>query len=54
MTMTLMSADTSKLIREFYLENGDVAVLEDFKKMMFAPYGPGVRSGVLFRCLANC
>lgn len=37
--------DTSKLIREFYLENGDVAVLEDFKKMMFAPYGPGMRGG---------
>jgi len=37
--------DTTKLIRDLYLENGEIAVLEELKEMMLEPYGPGMRGG---------
>lgn len=42
--------DTSNLIREMYLENGDIAILDKFCNMMTAPYGDNMRGGAF---LAN-
>ena len=37
--------DTGKLIREEFLENGDINVLDEFHGFMSAPYGPRMRGG---------
>ena len=40
--------DTSKLIREQFLETVDIRLLEELKDLMLAPYGPNMRGGVFF------
>lgn len=42
--------DTSKLIREEYLEHEDISLLEELKDFMVAPYGLNMRGGAF---LAN-
>lgn len=42
--------DTSKLIRDLYLESGKIELLEELGNMMLAPYGKGMRGGAF---LAN-
>lgn len=42
--------DTSKLIREEYLEHEEISLLEELKDLMVAPYGPRMRGGAF---LAN-
>lgn len=37
--------DTSKLVRETFLEDGDVGILAELKDFMSAPYGPRMRGG---------
>lgn len=37
--------DTSKLVREAFLESGDVSLLEELKDLMTSPYGGGMRGG---------
>lgn len=37
--------DTSDIIRDLYLEIGDINILVELKNMMLAPYGHGVRGG---------
>ena len=39
--------DTSKLIRDLYLESEDITILEELKMMMIAPYGTYMHGGAL-------
>lgn len=42
--------DTSKIIRQIYIETGDLSALDELKEMMSAPYGTKMRGGAF---LAN-